>query len=178
MYPDGVPYPSLADLGYFASIPLYCIGTWYIAKAAGAELGLKQKSGALKVVVIPILLLIFTFYFFVGSLDLNFSEPLTTILNFGYPIGQAIYVTAGILAFSLSSGWLGGTLKKAVLLIVFSLVIQYIADSSFLYLSGQGLWQAGGINDVLYLTAYFVLSLGFLSFYNAYFELRHEKKFV
>lgn len=178
LYPDGVPYPSLADLGYFGSIPLYCIGTWYIARAAGAELGLKQKSGILKVIIIPILLLIFTFYFFVGSLDLNFAEPITTILNFGYPIGQAVYVTAGILAFSLSSGWLGGTLRKGVLLIVLSLLIQYVADSSFLYLSGQGLWQAGGINDVLYLTAYFVLSLGFLSFHNAFFELKHERKVV
>lgn len=178
LHPDGVPYPSIADIGYFGSIVLYCVGMWLIAKAAGAEFGLRDKLGIVKIVLVPLILLGFTFYFFVGNIDLDFTEPLTTLLNYAYPIGQALYVTIGILAFLLSNGWLGGVLKKSVLITVIALLVQFGADSSFLYLSGKGSWQAGGFNDVLYLTSYFVISLSFLNYYNAYFHIKHKKKAV
>ena len=39
-----IPYPSLGDLGYFGSIPLYFMGVYYLAKASGIRFSLKNSD--------------------------------------------------------------------------------------------------------------------------------------
>src|SRR3989338_9414541 len=54
-----IPYPSLADIGFFANIPFYSFGIFYLARASGVLINLKKLVGQIQVVIIPFILLLF-----------------------------------------------------------------------------------------------------------------------
>jgi hypothetical protein len=170
---DGVvPYPSIADIGYFGSIPLYCYGAWSLAKSAGARRALRSMGGLLIAIALPMLLLAITVGMFIYGKEIDWSKPLLVILDFGYPMGQAIFLVLALLTYLLSSEWLGGKLRVSVVFVVFSLIAQYLADSTFLYLNLNGLWGPGEFNDLLYMVAYFFMSYAILDFWQKYEEIK------
>jgi hypothetical protein len=83
-------------------------------------------------------------------------------LDFGYPLGQAIYVSLALLTYLLSTKTLGGIMKNKVLLILFALAVQYAADYNFLYQAYAETWSVSGYGDVIYLFAYFLMAVGLL----------------
>lgn len=171
-----VPYPSLGDLGYFGSIPLYIYGTVLLAQASGINISLKNFKAQLQAVLIPLALLIFSYYFFLKGYEFDWSNPLKIFLDFGYPFGQATYISLVLLTYLLSRNVLGGMMKNKVLFILFALLVQYLADFTFLYQSSRATWQVGGINDYMYLVAYFLMTLGLLQFNTALRQLRVSRK--
>ncbi|MBI2008161.1 hypothetical protein HYS82_00715 [Candidatus Amesbacteria bacterium] len=54
-----IPYPSLADIGYFALIPFYTLAMVNFAKASGVKFALRTLRGKLLVVLIPLVLFVF-----------------------------------------------------------------------------------------------------------------------
>ena len=150
------PYPSIGDVGYFGSIPIYILGVFYLSKTIGAKLSLKSYKGKAWAIALPLLLLSLSYYVFLRGYEFSDSK-LVTFLDFGYPLGQAIYVAFALLAYVLSRKLLGGIMRNKILLILFALVVQYFADFTFLYKFNHDEWVAGGVNDLTYLAAYFVL---------------------
>lgn len=159
-----VPYPSLGDVGYFGSIFLYAYATWLLAKAAGAKISLKQIKYKLTAIAIPLVMVSVSYYLFLMGYQTEGLQPFAVLLDFGYPLGQAVYVSIAFIAYILSRKHLGGTMKKAVLLVLFTLVVQYAADFTFLFQTIQGTWIAGGINDLMYLFAYFIMTIALIRF--------------
>lgn len=157
-----VPYPSIGDIGYFGSIPLYIYGTILLSKAAGVKVSLASFKNKLQAIVIPIIILGYSYFVFLQGYEFDWSHPLTIFLDFGYPLGQAIYVSVAILAVLLTRGVLGGVMKYRILFILFALLIQYVSDFTFLYQVSKEIWTAGGINDYMYLVSYFVMTLALL----------------
>lgn len=157
-----VPYPSLGDIGYFGSIPLYILGAWNVAKASGARVGVNSFVNKIQVVIIPIIMLCISYWFFLKDYSFEGQSPLVIFLDFGYPFGQAIYISIALLAYLLSRKLLGGIMRSKILFLLFALFLQYIADYMFLYQNSQGIWSPGGINDYTYLIAYFCMSLALL----------------
>ncbi|EKE03773.1 MAG: hypothetical protein ACD_20C00153G0002 [uncultured bacterium] len=171
-----VPYPSLGDLGYFGSIPLYIAGVIFLAKAAGADLSLKNFAHRLQAILIPLVLLVISYLIFLKGYEFDWSNPLKIFLDFGYPFGQAIYISLALLTYLLSRNILGGIMKNKILFILFALLVQYVSDFTFLYQSSKGTWQAGGINDYMYLVSYFLMTLGLLQFNTVLTKLRQAQK--
>lgn len=159
-----VPYPSIGDIGYFGSIPLYILGVVYVAKASGVKIGLKSFKNKIQAVIIPVVMLAVAYFLFLRGYTLDFSNTLQTILDFGYPLGQAIYISLAILTYLLSKGILGGMMKSKILFILFALFVQFLADYTFLFQSSRDVWIAGGVNDYMYLIAYFLMTLALLNF--------------
>lgn len=157
-----LPYPSLADIGYFGSIPFYIYGTLMLAKASGIKISLKSFSGKIQAVLLPLAMLTSSYYFFLKGYEFDWSAPLQVFLDFGYPLGQAVYVSCALLAYFLSTKTLGGAMKNKVLLILFALLIQYFADYNFLFQASAGTWNVSGYGDILYLTAYFLMAIGLI----------------
>ena len=83
-------------------------------------------------------------------------------LDFGYPLGQALYVSLALLTYLLSTKTLGGIMKNKVLLILFALAVQYAADYNFLSQAYAETWRNGGYGDAIYLLAYFLMALGLI----------------
>jgi hypothetical protein len=169
-----VPYPSLGDIGYFGSIPLYIYGVLLLAQASGVKIRLKSFRNQIQAVIIPILMLCIGYFLFLKGYKFDFGNPIKIFLDFGYPFGQAIYISLALLTYLLSKGILGGIMKSKILFILFALFIQFLSDYTFLYQSSNGTWVAGGINDYMYLFAYLLMTLGILQFETVLSKLRSK----
>lgn len=169
---EEVPYPSLGDIGYFGSVLLYIYAIYCLAKVSGAHISLKSFYNKLFVILIPAAILGLSYYMFLKDYQVDSSAPLTTFLDFAYPLGQAIYIALAILTYTLSRKILGGMMKGPILFVLFALLVQYIADFIFLYQASHETWTAGGISDFIYLTAYFVMALALLSIGKVYKQAR------
>lgn len=159
-----VPYPSFGDIGYFGSIPLYALGVYYLAKVSGINLGIQSFHNKVSVIAIPGVILLCAYILFLNNYSLDLSQPIKTFLDFGYPFGQAIYVSIAILTYQLSKNFLGGIMKIKILFIILALILQFLSDYTFLYQLTAQTWVAGGLNDFMYLTSYLVMVISLEQF--------------
>lgn len=157
-----IPYPSLADVGFFGSIPFYIAGMAYLARAAGSKFSLHTVVNKLQIVIIPLSMLLISYLLFLKDYEFDFSDPLKIFLDFGYPFGEALYISVAILAYFLSRKLLGGIMKNRILFLIGAFVVQYLADFNFLYQNSQGTWINGGYGDYIYFLAYFIMTLGLI----------------
>lgn len=169
------PYPSVGDIGFFGSIPLYIAGVAMLAKASGVKFSFKSVSHTLQAILIPGAGLLISYFVFLQGYEFDWSNPLVIFLDFGYPLGQAIYISLAVLTYLLSQKTLGGIMKSKVLWILFALVVQYIADYTFLYWTSQGTWYASGPNDFVYLVAYFIMAIALIQLKTVSDSLRGKK---
>ncbi len=167
-----IPYPSVGDVGYFGSTLLYIYGIFLIFKAAGSSITLKAVLNKLVAVVIPLLLLGVSYYLFLRGYEFDWHHPLTIFLDFGYPFGEAIYISIALMTFFLSRKYLGGIMKNRILLILAAFVMQYASDFNFLYQNSHGTWVNGGYGDFLYFVSYFIMTLSFVYLTSAFLALR------
>lgn len=152
------PYPSIGDIGFFGSVVLYIFAAYSLIKM----IGVKSSKGKSTSIFLPIIMLGVSYYFFLQGYEFDWSNKLKVFLDFGYPFGQAIYVSIAILAFLFSRNFLGGIMKRPIRILVFALIFQYCADFMFLYQYSKGTWYVGGINDYLYFISYFLMSLALI----------------
>lgn len=171
LFDKEIPYPSIGDVGYMGSVILYIFGTIALVRSVTSKHVLSSYSGRLKAFFIPVALLIFSYVEFLRNYDYSNFDALTTALDFGYPFGQAIYVSLAILAYTLSRKYLGGAMRSAVRLLIIALLIQYIADFTFLYQTNNETWTTAGINDYFYALSYLFMTGALLSFGKAYAKL-------
>lgn len=159
-----IPYPSLADLGFFGVIPFYSYGVFLLAQASGIKFTLRTVMGKMQMIIIPLGMLAVSYVLFLNGYQFDFSNPLKIFLDFAYPLGDAIYISLAILTYSLSRRLLGGIMRNKVLFLIGAFVLQYAADFNFLYQNSKGNWINGGYGDYLYLVAYFTMALGLIQF--------------
>lgn len=154
-----VPYPSLGDVGYFGSVILYTLAIFFFGKVIGARISLRTIGGKLQAFFFPAAILFASYTAFLVGYEFDWSQPIKIFLDFGYPLGQALYVSLALVAFLLSRGVLGGIMKKPIQLLIVALVVQYFCDFMFLYQANAGTWYVGGPNDFLYAASYFLMTL-------------------
>ena len=157
-----MPYPSLADVGYFGSIPLYAYGILMLGRASGIRLSWKTIASQAQILIIPAAILGFSYFNFLRGYEFDWTDPLRVFLDFGYPLGQAFYVSIALLTYLMSKSTLGGAMKTKVLFILLALAVQYLADYNFLLQAAAGSWGVSGYGDVIYLSAYFLMALGLI----------------
>jgi len=170
-----VPYPSLGDIGYFGSVIFYIIGALYLGKVTGVKFRLKSYFVRFQAVIIPLVLLLLSYIFFLRGYELDSSQNLRTFLDFAYPFGQAIYVSIAISVILISRKILGGIMKGPIIFILISLLIQYACDFVFLYQASQGTWYVGGVNDFMYFVSYFFMTLSLIYIHATFKELESEQ---
>ncbi|OGK22302.1 hypothetical protein A2866_05310 [Candidatus Roizmanbacteria bacterium RIFCSPHIGHO2_01_FULL_39_8] len=159
-----VPYPSLADIGYFSLIPAYTLAAWMFSHASGAKFSLKTTSGKFYAIIIPLTTLPLAYFLFLKDIGFDLSNPIKLFLDIGYPLGEIIPVTIGVFTLTLSKKFLGGTMKKRVLFLVGAFFFQFLTEYAFLYAAGAETYVNGGWNDLMYATSYLTMSLGFVYF--------------
>jgi len=157
-----VPYPSLGDLGFFGSIPFYIYGIILLARASGVKVSLKTFKNQIVAITVPAAILFLSYYIFLQGYVFDLHNPMKILLDFGYPLGQAIYVSLALLTYLLTRNVLGGVMKNRVLFMLFALTFQYFSDYFFLYWSSKGLAHPGGVIDLFYITSYLLMTIGLL----------------
>ena len=171
-----VPYPSYGDIGYFGSVILYIIALIYLAKVVAVRISFKSITGKLQAFILPAFLLCSSYFFFLKSYEFDWTNPAIILLDFGYPIGQTIYVSLTVAIIILSRNTLGGIMKRPLQFLLFALVVQYFSDFLFLFLAKTGTWYVGGINDFLYSVSYFLMTLALTSIGSKVDQMENKDK--
>jgi hypothetical protein len=169
-----IPYPSWGDVAYFGSTVSYIIGAYYLAKAAGIKFSLKSAKYKLIAIIVPVALLATSYGVLLHNHQYDTSKPITVFLDFGYPMGEAVYISLAIVALLLSRKLLGGVMRAGIILIIIALAIQYASDSNFIYQSSRGTYLGGQYADLLYLIAYYAMSIAMIKFHKIYNGLRQQ----
>jgi len=169
-----VPYPSVADVGFFFSIPFYAYAVFLLGKASGSHLSLKSFYKKIEALIIPAIILIASYLIFLRGYEFDWSNPLLIFLDFGYPLGQAAYVSIALLVFILSKNLLGGLMRPKVFMVLSALAVQYLADFNFLYQVSNQTWVNGGYGDYIYLVAYFCMTMALVNLGSAFEKIKNN----
>lgn len=169
-----VPYPSLGDIPYFASILFYIYGVVLLAKVSGLKLSLSTYQGKIKAVLIPIGVFIGMYLVLLNGYEPDWANKITVFLDFAYPIGQAMYLSIAILAFLVSKHILGGIMRSPILLLILALISQYVADFYFGYEISIETWYIAGTSDYLFCLAYFLMALAIFSIGNMFYKVQES----
>ena len=157
-----LPYPSLGDIGFLGSTICYIIAGWLLVRANGLHISFNSLRGKFVVFIVPIVLIISSYYFFLKDYQFDWTTPIKVFLDFGYPLGDALYVALAVVALIFCEKMMGGIMKSPIRLLIIALLFQYIADFTFLYQSNLGTWYVGGLNDLLYFSSYFLMSMSLI----------------
>jgi hypothetical protein len=95
-----IPYPSIGDIGFFGSVLAYIYGVFLLARISGANTSLKKTKNKAWAVLVPLLMLSVSYFFFLKGYQFDWTNKLKVFLDFGYPVGQAFYVSIAILVLS------------------------------------------------------------------------------
>lgn len=159
-----IPYPSLADVAYIISWPLWGVGMVYLSKTTGAKYALKNLTGKALLVVLPLIVISVSYYLLVqvarGGVFSSSDGILKVFFDLAYPIGDVVIISLATLVYGLSLKLFGGKFRFAVYILLFGFVINYFADFTFSFTTTAGTFVAGGLSDLLFTTAMFMLSLG------------------
>lgn len=159
-----VPYPSLADAFYIVSWPLWIVSMYNLSKATGVKFQLKDILGRSLMFIIPIITIIISYYVLIvvarqGFIS-DYTSGLKTFFDLAYPIGDVFILTASLLIYGLSFKYLGGFFKWPIIIILGGFVANYVADFSFVYSVTKETYFVANWIDLIYTTAFFLLSLG------------------
>lgn len=163
------PYPSLADIGYVITWPLWVCGIYYLSKATGAKYALKNAKGKLLIVVVPLVSIVISYYLLIvvargGVVTQSAGNYLTLFFDFAYPTMDLFILTLALLTLSLSFEFFGGKFKIPVFAILAGLFLFYIGDFVFIYTVTIEKFYTGNFGDLIYTFAFFILTFGVLGF--------------
>lgn len=153
------PYPSFGEIFYFGSIPVYIFGIFKLARAVGASRGLTSWANKLALLLVPVGLFGFVYVTFLKGYEIYDPSKIVIFLDFGYPIGQGIYVAVAVLTLLFARINLGGKMRMPVFVLLGAFIVQYVADLVYSIRTVNETWAPGGLSDLLYLTAYFFMGV-------------------
>lgn len=158
------PYPAFGELFYMSSIPIYIYGIWQIAVASGVKYKLKDPKYRLISISAILSVVVFSYWLFLSKYDFSNADPIIILIEFWYPIGQALYITLAGLTLLLSKNLLGGQMRNKVYFVLFAFAVQYIADTYFTVEYNLDAFYPGGLSDYLYFISYFIMVLAIYRF--------------
>lgn len=159
-----VPYPSIADFGYFSAIITYSLGMFYFFKASGSKFFLQENKSKFIAIIIPLIMLSLSYFFFVKDTEPDFSNPIRMFLDYGTPLGLAIPISLAIAIYILSKNLLGGKMKPRILLIIVALIAEYISEFTFFYQAATDTYYNAGVNDLMFTTSFTMMAIGLIAF--------------
>jgi diguanylate cyclase (GGDEF)-like protein/PAS domain S-box-containing protein len=150
-----VPFPSLADAGYLIAVPLASAALLMLPAAPLRLAGLLRTI--LDGVVVAASLFCISWILVLGPLfETGGDGLLRTAIGLAYPIGDVVTIT--ILLFAMMRARLGGEANRHHLhLIGLGLVAIAVADSGFVYLTGQASYASGSIIDIGWFAGFAVI---------------------
>lgn len=163
------PYPSISDVGFIGSIPLWMVGIINLSKATGAKFGLRHIRGRFFILAVPILVISVSYYLLViiardGFITNTEEGILKVFFDLAYPISDVVILTTALIIFGLSLNYFGGKYKVSILAILFGFFFMYIADFIFSYTTTQGTFYNGSFGDLIFTIALSLLTFGLLGF--------------
>jgi hypothetical protein len=151
-----VPFPSLADVGYLATVPL-AVAALLIFPTAPQRLAAQART-VVDGLVIGGSLLIISWILALGPVVHQGAGALADFLAIAYPLGDVIMAT--IVLFAIARSRLGSPLGRSTLLLLCGgLLAACVADSGFSYLALQNDYASGNRIDIGWFLGYLLIFL-------------------
>ncbi len=175
------PYPSLADVGYAPSVFFYCIGAMYLSRGAGADLGMRKKYATILIISVPVVMFFVCYYFLVtvaraGVLFTPHDPILKTIIDFAYPVGDFISLTASIILSGLYFEFLFKKYRYGIIFVLVGMAVMFIGDFVFSYTTTRSTYYNADFGDLIFTLATFLLSFGGLFFLEPNGQKQYDSK--
>jgi diguanylate cyclase (GGDEF)-like protein len=150
-----VPFPSWADAGYLAAVPLAAAGLLVMPAATQSMAGLLRN--VLDGVMVALALFCTSWILVLGPLFVAGGENLlSTALSLAYPVGDVLTIT--LLIFALLRARQGGEAARQPLYLVgLGLTGIALADSGFVYLTSQTSYTSGSLIDIGWFAGFAIL---------------------
>ena len=152
-----VPFPSLADVGYLATVPL-AVAALLIFPTAPQRMAAQIRT-VVDGLVIGASLLIVSWILALGPVVRGGGTgPLAEVIGIAYPLGDVIMATIVLLAMARSH--LGSPLGRLTLLLLSGgLLASAVSDSGFSYLALQDAYASGMRIDIGWFIGYLMVFL-------------------
>jgi len=152
-----VPFPSLADVGYLATVPL-AVAALLIFPTAPQRLAAQVRT-VVDGLVIGASLLIVSWILALGPVVRGGGTGLLAdVIGMAYPLGDVIMAT--IVLFAMARSRLGSPLGRSTLLLLCGgLLASAVSDSGFSYLALQESYASGMRIDVGWFLGYLMVFL-------------------
>jgi diguanylate cyclase len=146
-----VPYPSIADIFFVLSMPLFAIGFWLILRMYRTFLSAKMVVQLIIGVVIWSALTALV----VGTPDLS-GDLVSRFLNSYYPFGDAVLASLAFITFRTG----GGKIDRSILMFVAGMLLLAAGDIVFTFRNNNETYWNGDISDILFAASGFFICLG------------------
>lgn len=159
-----VPYPSWADVGYLAAIPLWFAGVIKISSAMGVKYQLRKTAGKLTLVTIPVISVLLSYYLLIkvgrGGWPQHDELNLKVFIDLAYPFGDVLVASVALTIYGLSKDYIGGRFKLPVLFTLVGFIGMYAADFLLAYGTTKGTYYGGSWVDSIYTISLAMIGLG------------------
>ncbi len=161
------PYPSLADIGYSPAYFFWIAGMIYLSRATGAKFALKEKREKIFLLVVPLIIITLSYYFLLFIVKRTFvsDTPVKIFFDLYYPSMDIFILTIATIILGLSVNFFKGKYRVSLVVILAGFVFSFLGDMFFSYTTSIDTYFTGGVVDLLFTIALFLLTLGTLSFY-------------
>ncbi|MBI1862977.1 hypothetical protein HYS00_02565 [Candidatus Microgenomates bacterium] len=159
-----VPYPSIADLGYFSIIPVYTLAAMKIANTTNSIAFTLNKKIIL--LLTPVLLLTLGYSTMLAATGLNLSRQVRFFLSFTQPTGEIIPVSILVYLLLYCRTKLNQATRLYISILTVCMGLQLFTDFTFMFSAQTNQYLNAGINDYLYVITYSAMSLTIISFVN------------
>jgi len=152
---QSVPFPSAADAGFLAAIPLAIAGilAFPSAPARMTTRGKALADGA----VVALSLLMVSWALGLGKVyETSSDQPLAQLIGAAYPAGDVVIIAVLLLVMRRAT-W---QQRGAMVLLLLGLASNAVADSAFAYLNAAGQYGAiGSLLDAGWVVGYLLIAL-------------------
>ncbi|MFN4181275.1 MAG: hypothetical protein ACK4FA_01075 [Candidatus Paceibacteria bacterium] len=155
-------YPTISELGYTGSILVYIYGSYLLARYVGISPSVRNIAKSPVIWFIPIAMFGLSYLVYLKDYDFANTTLIHIVFDFGYPILQSFYVALAAFVLIHARNIAGGVLRRPIAFLVAALILQYIADSYFVYDYNRGAWYNANLNDYVYLVSYFILAVAII----------------
>lgn len=161
-----IPFPSIADIGYFFALPFWVVGITGLSRATGATHGAQHSKVKQRLTfILPATVAAVSYYLLVvvardGTLIPTDSGILQVFLSIAYPLGDVLILSLALLIVGLSAGYLGGRYRSAIYTLLAGFAVMYFADFTFAYTTTQETYYNGHWVDLLFPTALALMAYG------------------
>jgi hypothetical protein len=150
-----VPFPSLADAGFLAAVPLAVAALLLVP--GGPRSGADRLQGVLDGCIIATSLLFASWVTVLGPLYRSHQGGLSKqIISLAYPMSDVIMVSLVIILIARG----GRPVRVHLALVMAGIVAFAVADSSFTYLTEINSYSGGSFLDAGWVAGYLLIGLG------------------
>ena len=163
-----VPYPSIADFGYFGVIPCYIFVSLNIANPDWMnKISLFVKKRGLMIFFPTLFTVSSMLALFKYGMGIDIGSNMATIMDIAFPVGETIPMTILIYALVFKMQHASRFERTSAIAILIGFFLQFTAEYTFIFSARLNIYVNTGLIDFIYCVSYTYMALVIVALTNA-----------